>query len=141
MKHLKKHTLTTNFPLSTEGLLTTTPEKKNPQQEQLEDEWIVDDTTADLEEVDDFSGGSIDAYLATESVVREGNWTTSFTGNLRYFDQRADIFEPEKRGLSVIDLLLATSYSGEKLNVDIGLGDNSIDESPNTIDYLSRQGV
>ncbi len=114
---------------------------KESQDISAEDEWIEDDTTTELEKVDNFAGASIDGYLATESVVREGNWTTSFTGNLRYFDQRADIFEPEKRGLSVIDLLLASSYSGEKLNVDIGLGDNSIDESPNTIDYLTRRGL
>lgn len=116
---------------------------KEPPLDPVDSEWIIDDASVqpEQEKGDNFPNASINAYLASESVIREGNWTTSFVGNLRYFDQRADILEPEKRGLSLIDILLSTNYRGEKLNVDIGLGDNAIQESRNTVDNLYRRGL
>lgn len=117
--------------------------KSKTASEDVDSEWIIDEASFQPleDEVDDFSHGSIDAYLSSDSVIRDGNWSTSFITNMRYFDQRADIMDPEKRGVSLIDILLASSYTGEKLNVEIGLGDNAIQESRNTVDNLYRRGL
>lgn len=111
--------------------------------EEADSEWIIDDASYQTPEepVDDFSHASIDAYLSSDSVIRDGNWSTSFVTNMRYYNQRADILEPEKRGFSLIDILLSTQYSGEKFNVEIGLGDNALQESRNTVDNLYRRGI
>lgn len=111
--------------------------------EEGDGEWIIDDASyqSPEEPVDDFSHASIDAYLSSDSVIRDGNWSTSFVTNIRYYNQRADILEPEKRGFNLIDILLSTRYSGEKLNMEIGLGDNALQESRNTVDNLYRRGI
>ncbi len=124
------------------GVVDHRSKEEQPPPDPAEAEWINDDAFAEEEGKEDtFPDHTVNAYLATDSVIREGNWTTSFTGNVRYFDQDAAILEPEKSGLNLIDILLTTGYSGEKLSMEIGLGDNGIQESRNTVDNLYRRGL
>lgn len=88
----------------------------------------------------DFPYTSLDSYLSSESAVREGSWDTSLRANIRYFDQNAAVMEPEKKWLSLLDFLVSANYTAENYSAFVELGDTSIEESKNTIDYLTRRG-
>jgi hypothetical protein len=88
----------------------------------------------------EFPYTSFDAYLSTDSAVKEGQWTSSARADIRYFDQNAELFEPEKKGLSLLEFLITSKYTGEALSTLLEIGDLSIEESTNTIDYLTRRG-
>ncbi len=83
---------------------------------------------------------SFDNYLTSDSNIKEGNWVTSLQANARYYDQNAALLEPEKKGVSLIDFLATASYSGKNYSALTEVGDTTIEESQNTIDYLTRRG-
>ncbi len=89
---------------------------------------------------DEFPYASFDSYLTTDSSVKKDNWDTTARANLRYYDQHAALTEPEKKGISVLDFLVSANYTGEKYSGNFEIGDTTIDESINTIDYLTRRG-
>lgn len=88
----------------------------------------------------DFPYTSFDAYLSSGSAIKEGKWDSSFRTDIRYFDQNAAVLEPEKKWLSLLDFLLAAHYTADNYSALLELGDTSIEESKNTIDYLTRRG-
>lgn len=88
----------------------------------------------------DLPYGSVDAYLSNESVVREADYHATMRSNIRYFDQNAAVLEPEKKGISVLDFLFSADYTKEQLVTHIEIGDTTLNESKNTIDYLTRRG-
>ena len=88
----------------------------------------------------DYPYSSFDAYLSSDSAIRESGWETVFKANVRYFDQNAAVPEPEKKWLSLLDFLLSANYSTDNYSALLELGDTSIEESKNTIDYLTRRG-
>ncbi len=96
-----------------------------------------DETYSSTEE---FPYASFDSYLTTDSSIKKENWDTTARANLRYYDQNAALTEPEKKGISVLDFLVSANYTGEKYSGIIEIGDTTIDESINTIDYLTRRG-
>ena len=95
------------------------------------------ESTSDAE----FAYGSFDSYLATDSSVREGKWNSTARAKLRYYDQNAALQKPEEKGLSTVDFLISSSYTGERYNGNFLIGDTTINESVNTLDYLTRRGV
>ena len=88
----------------------------------------------------DFPYTSFDAYLTTDSLIKEGRWDSSARANIRYYDQNAALLAPEKKWLSLLDFLIAASYEGDSYTALAELGDTTIEESRNTIDYLARRG-
>ena len=98
-----------------------------------------------------FSGGSespqnnfpyttLDSYVSSESGLKEDKWDTSLRANLRYYDQNANLMAPEKKGLSLLDFLITAHYTEDTFSALMEIGDTTIEESTNTIDYLTRRG-
>ncbi len=56
---------------------------------------------------------TFDSYISNASAIREGRWDSSLRANARYYDQNAALLAPEKKGLSLIDFLIAANYTGE----------------------------
>ncbi len=88
----------------------------------------------------EFPYASFDSYLTSESTIKEGNLQTSLRANLRYYDQNAALLEPEKKGGRLLDFLFTANHSGEKYTSHLEVGDTTIEESENTINYLTRRG-
>lgn len=93
-----------------------------------------------LTPIEEFPYASFDSYLTSESVVKEGGLHSSARANLRYYDQNASLLEPEKKGLSVMDFLVSAKYVDQNYTAMMELGDTTIEESKNTIGYLTRRG-
>lgn len=97
-----------------------------------------DDSFADFST--DMPYTTFDTYLTSESIVREGGWNASFRANARYYDQNAALARPEKKGISLIDFLFTGEYQAEHYSARTEIGDTTIEESRNTVDYLTRRG-
>lgn len=83
---------------------------------------------------------TFDNYLSSDSTAREGRWEASAKANARYYDQNARLAEPEIKGLSLLDFLVTANYTGENISKRVEVGDTTIEESINTVDYLTRRG-
>ncbi|WP_457577110.1 hypothetical protein [Desulfomarina sp.] len=81
-----------------------------------------------------------DTYLTSESTVREGEWNASIRANARYYDQNAALAGPEQKGISLIDFLFSGEFQAEEYSARVEIGDTTIEESRNTVDYLTRRG-
>ncbi|NNK14163.1 MAG: hypothetical protein HKP52_07990 [Desulfofustis sp.] len=88
----------------------------------------------------DFPYTKFDSYLYSDSAVREDKWESAAHAELRYLNQNADILQPEKKGLSPLNFLITGNYTGEHLAALAEVGDTTLEESTNTIDYLTRRG-
>ncbi len=98
-------------------------------------------TLSDQDTAVDTPYTTFDNYLTSDSAVKEGKWQSSAKANIRYYEQNAALQEPEKKGLSLIDFLISADYAGKTLTAHTELGDTTIEESKNTVDYLSHRGV
>jgi hypothetical protein len=81
-----------------------------------------------------------DANLSSKSKLKEGNFETSFTTNLRYMDQDLPIAEPERKGINLANFLWQTKYTKDKFSTGSDVGDLQINETPLTVQGLSRRG-
>ncbi len=88
----------------------------------------------------EFPYASLDSYLSSQSTIKEKNMQTSLRANLRYYNQNAAILEPEKKGGRLLDFLFTADHSGEEYQSHLEVGDTTIEESENTINYLTRRG-
>jgi hypothetical protein len=89
---------------------------------------------------EEFPYASIDSYLSSESNLKEGNFHSSARANLRYYEQNAKLAEPEKTGGQILDFLITANHSGEDSASHIEVGDTTINQSENTLNYLTRRG-
>ena len=101
---------------------------------------FITDSAATIYSGADFPYTTFDTYLTTDSAMKEGRWKNSARADLRYFNQNAELFEPEKKGLSLLEFLITSSYTGDRISSLAEIGDLSLEESANTIDYLTRRG-
>lgn len=83
---------------------------------------------------------TFDNYLSSESNIREGRWKSSAKVNIRYYDQNAEVQEPEVKGASLLDFLVTSNFTGKKTAAQIEIGDTTIEQSKNTVDSLTRRG-
>lgn len=98
------------------------------------------DFTSDSDSDSSFPNTTFDAYITSDSNTREGGWDSSFKANVRYYEQDTALEEPERTGLSLLDFLLTTNYQKGVVAANAEIGDTTIEQSPNTIDYLTRRG-
>jgi hypothetical protein len=102
------------------------------------------DSSTSNADTEDYSADTpyttFDTYLTSESTVREGGWNSSFRANARYYDQNAGLPGPEKKGVSLIDFLFTADYMSDTYSIRAEMGDTTVEESKNTIDYLTRRG-
>lgn len=100
-------------------------------------------SVSDINEDDSSTGfpkRTFDAYLTSDSTAREGNWNTSVRANVRMYDQDTALEEPEQKGVNLLDFLLHSDYAEGPLAVSAEIGDTTVEQSLNTIDYLTRRG-
>ena len=84
---------------------------------------------------------TIQSNLNSQNIIAEGPWEVGFQTDLRYLDQDFAIEDPLKKGIEVTDYTFIGKYEKDNVLVNTALGDVSIDESRNTVNYLSRRGA
>ncbi len=92
------------------------------------------------EDLENISRYSFDMNWSTESKLKQGNFDTTLTGNLRYLNQYLPVEPPEEEYLSLTQFLWETNYLYHDFRFGSDIGDVQINESPNTIEWLGRRG-
>jgi hypothetical protein len=83
----------------------------------------------------------LEAGLRTNSQVREKGFDLAFNANLKFIDQDIPAVAPEKKGLDLIDFLMAADYVRGSMQTHAEFGDTQLDLSKNTLSYLVRRGA
>jgi hypothetical protein len=83
----------------------------------------------------------VEAGLHTNSQVREKGFDMAFNANLKFIDQDIPAVAPEKKGLDLIDFLMAADYVRGSMQTHAEFGDTQLDLSKNTLSYLVRRGA
>ncbi len=81
------------------------------------------------------------ANLGNTSTFTEGNWQIGLTTNLRWLDRSIPMYEPEKKGIDLVNYLVFASYQKEDFSLQLNAGDLQIQETQNTVMGLARRGV
>lgn len=80
------------------------------------------------------------ANLGTMNLLSQGPWAFSFEANGRYYDQENPIEEPLEDTFELVNFLFTGRYEKNNYMVETSVGDIDVDESRNTVSYLSRRG-
>ncbi|WP_139795799.1 hypothetical protein [Desulfocicer vacuolatum] len=84
--------------------------------------------------------GKVEANLTTDNILQTSKWRFLLNSNIRYFDQSTSAFPPPSKGVEIINYLLTAKYRGNELDFTAATGDLQLNESENTVAYLSRRG-
>ena len=82
----------------------------------------------------------VEANLTTDNILQTNKWRFLLNSNIRYFDQSTSVFPPPPKGVEIINYLLTAKYRGNELDFTAATGDLQLNESENTVAYLSRRG-
>jgi len=83
---------------------------------------------------------NFEANLNTMNKIKEKEWEINFNANLRFLDRSLPVYEPEKKGLTLIDALLQAKYNDTDVSFLAELGDVYINETQSTVYGLARKG-
>ena len=83
----------------------------------------------------------LEGNVASENKLKEGNWGTTLTTNIRYLDQDTPVMDPLKKGFTVANWLFTSDYEQESVKMKLSGGDVTINETPYTIAGFSRKGT
>ena len=83
----------------------------------------------------------LEGNLASENKLKEGNWATTLTTNVRYLEQDTAVMDPLKKGFTVANWLFTGDYEREGAKMKLSSGDVTINETPYTIAGFSRKGT
>ncbi len=81
------------------------------------------------------------ANLGNTTTFTDGDWQLGLTTNLRWLDRSLPMFEPEKKGIDLVNYLISAAYQKENLSLLINAGDLQVQETQNTVMGLARRGV
>lgn len=88
----------------------------------------------------DQSDWEVHGNLESRNDLSEGPWSVNLRGNARYQDRELPYLEPQDSGVELINYLLEGRYQKGRFFSNLALGDVVIDETRNTVSYLSRRG-
>lgn len=78
--------------------------------------------------------------LRSDTKGKNKNWEFTFNTNLRFLEQNAPVFSPQKKGLDVANWIFAGGYSKDKLKLKASIGDVQVNETQYTVSNLARKG-
>jgi hypothetical protein len=81
----------------------------------------------------------VEGNLRSDTKIREGPWESTFTTNLRYFDQNLPSSYIQK-GFTVANWLFTGSYSKDLMKLKTEIGDVMVNETMYTVSNLARRG-
>ena len=91
-------------------------------------------------DVDNVPNSNFEANLNTMNKIKEKGWEINFNANVRFLDRSIPVYDPERKGLTLIDALLQAKYTDQDLSFLAEAGDVSINETPATVQGLARKG-
>jgi hypothetical protein len=83
----------------------------------------------------------LESNLNSRNVLSNRNWEVSLETNARYFDQTLPVGSPLKKGAIIADYLLKGKYARGDVSFLTEIGDITVDQTANTVQYLARKGV
>ena len=78
--------------------------------------------------------------LRSDTKVKNKGWKFTFNTNLRFLEQNAPVFSPQKKGVDVANWIFAGGYSKDKLKLKTSIGDVQVNETQYTVSNLARKG-
>lgn len=82
----------------------------------------------------------IEAFLNTNTSLKQAGLKTSFTAQIRYYDQNTSLSPPQQKGFELINWVFATNYNRKNFSFRSDIGDIQITQTPLTIRGLGRRG-
>lgn len=86
------------------------------------------------------SDWKLESNVDSRNMLSEGPWELRFNTNIQYFNQELPVEEPLEKGLNVADYVFTGQYKKKAYSFNAAIGDVTIDETRNTMNYLSRRG-
>lgn len=82
----------------------------------------------------------VEGNLRSDTKIKGKGWQFTFDTNLRFLDQSAPVFPPEKKGIDAANWIFTGTYLKDKLRFKASIGDIQVNETPYTIFNLARKG-
>lgn len=82
----------------------------------------------------------IEGNLWSDTKIKGKEWQFSFDTNIRFLDQSAPVFPPQKKGIDAVNWLFTGTYLKDRLRFKTSIGDIQVNETPYTIFNFARKG-
>ncbi len=83
----------------------------------------------------------VEANLSSDSRLATENAVVTLTTNLRYLNQSAPVYAPQKRGVvDAANWIVTAAYTKDRFRLDAAVGDISVEQTPYTLTNFARRG-
>jgi len=82
----------------------------------------------------------IEGNIKSDNKLKKDEWEATLNTNIRYLEQSEHPQDPLKRGFDTANWIFTGSYTKETTKAKISLGDVLVNETPYTVNALSRKG-